>query len=372
MQHFDVVVVGGGIVGSSIAFGIAQAGQTVAVLDEGDTAIRSARVNFGLIWVQSKGDGMPAYGRWTRRSADEWPGFAAELNEMTGVSTEHRKPGGFVFCFSEEELETRRQTIQRMHNQAPVYETEIIDRATLQKMIPDFPLGPDVAGASFCPHDGDANPLRLLQALHKSFQRIGVSYHPQAPAISIAPVKGGGFQIETAEGPFGCGKVVLAAGHGTAKFAPGLGLSVPIRPERGQIVVTERLPPFFPYPASGFRQTADGTVMLGATKEDVGMDNSATVSNGVYLASQALRLAPFMAKAKMVRTWAGLRVMTPDSHPVYVHSEQYPGAFAATCHSGVTLAGVHASTLAKFIAAGALPEELSPFHPRRFDVPHAA
>jgi len=99
-QHvggYDVVVVGGGIVGAAIAFGVAERGKRVAVLDEGDRACRAARANFGLVWLQSKGDGMPAYMRWTRRSADLWPAFAQRLRTFTGVDTEFRQDGGLVY-----------------------------------------------------------------------------------------------------------------------------------------------------------------------------------------------------------------------------------------------------------------------------------
>ena len=68
----------------------------------------------------------------------------------------------------------------------------------------------------------------------------------------------------------------------------------------------------------------------------------------------------------MVRTWAALRVMSPDGYPVYEQSAAYPGAFAATCHSGVTLAAAHALRYANYIARGALPEEFQVFHSRRF------
>ena len=86
---YDAIVIGGGLVGSAIGYGIARAGLRTALLDEGDVAYRASRGNFGLVWVQSKGDGAPHYQRWTRRSADEWPGLAAELWERTGIAVGH-------------------------------------------------------------------------------------------------------------------------------------------------------------------------------------------------------------------------------------------------------------------------------------------
>ncbi|MGH8637977.1 MAG: hypothetical protein ACREUZ_12660, partial [Burkholderiales bacterium] len=69
---------------------------------------------------------------------------------------------------------------------------------------------------------------------------------------------------------------------------------------------------------------------------------------------------------RMVRTWAALRVMSPDGYPIYEQSQSCPGAFAATCHSGVTLAAAHALRYAKYVAQASLPEEFQVFHSRRF------
>lgn len=371
---YDIAVVGGGMVGSAIGYGLAKRGARVVVLDEGDAAIRSARVNFGLVWVQSKGDGMPAYARWTRRSADLWDVFAAELTEATGISPEHEHRGGLAYCLGEDGFEARRTAILRLHNQAgpEVYGLEMLERPALERMLPGLRLGPEVTGASYCPHDGCANPLLLLRALHAALQRAGGAYRPDAPARAVRP-DGAGFTIDTPAGPVRAAKLVLAAGHGTPALADPLGLRVPMRGQRGQILVTERLQPFLPLPSNGLRQTADGTVLLGAAHEDgVGIDTGTTLAGEAWLAAAALRVLPDLARVRFVRAWAGLRILSPDGCPVYHRSEVHPGAYAAICHSGVTLAAVHANDLAEAIVADRLPDALRPFAPERFDVPQAA
>ena len=97
-------IVGGGVLGISIAWGLQRLGQQVVLLDEGDDATRASRGNFGLIWVQGKGDGLPAYTHWTRRSAALWPEFAKELEDATGLDLELSQPGGVDFCLSEQEV----------------------------------------------------------------------------------------------------------------------------------------------------------------------------------------------------------------------------------------------------------------------------
>ncbi|MBL0141655.1 MAG: FAD-dependent oxidoreductase [Betaproteobacteria bacterium] len=368
---YDAVVVGGGIVGSSIAFGLAERGLRVAVLDEGDRALRAARTNFGLIWVQSKGDGLPAYMRWTRRSADQWPAFAQRLEAMSGVRTEYRKDGGLVYCLGEADFEARRLKVAQLRAQADIYGTEMLERLALERVLPGVRLGESVSGASFCPHDGHCNPLQLLRALHAALKLAGVHYRADAPARSIVH-RGSRFLVHTPQGIVEAGKVVLAAGHGIPALAGQIGLPAPIRAERGQILVTERFRPFLRLPGSGIRQTDDGTLLIGSSKEKTGLDDRTTVAVGGRMAARAIRILPELASARLNRTWGGIRILTPDNHPVYAESERCPGAFVAICHSGVTLAAAHATDFANAIADGQLGDFLNAFHPRRFDVPKAA
>src|SRR5581483_5037956 len=95
----DVLVLGGGLVGSALAYGLARAGAGVTVLDEGDGGFRASRGNFGLVWVQGKGYGLTPYAQWSRGSASRWPELARHLLDDTGLDVALRQPGGFHFCF---------------------------------------------------------------------------------------------------------------------------------------------------------------------------------------------------------------------------------------------------------------------------------
>ena len=95
MRNQTMTVVGGGLVGAAIAYGAAQAGVRVRVLDPGDTAFRASRGNFGLVWVSSKGGKMPRYARWSRDGVKLWPALQKELLELTDVDAGLQQPGGF-------------------------------------------------------------------------------------------------------------------------------------------------------------------------------------------------------------------------------------------------------------------------------------
>ena len=111
--------------------------------------------------------------------------------------------------------------------------------------------------------------------------------------------------------------------------------------------------------------------MLGDSVEEAGWDDrvgSAVIST---IANRATRMFPLLRGLNVVRSWAALRVMTEDGFPVYDQSAACPGAFVATCHSGVTLAANHALVVAPMIAGGRLDADLDVFSARRFDVPKA-
>ncbi|MEG3162376.1 FAD-dependent oxidoreductase [Sphingomonas sp. LB2R24] len=368
----EVVVIGAGTVGAAIGYGLASRGVRTLVLDGDDGDFRAANANFGLVWLQGKGMDMPAYQRLTRSSVDDWDAFGEELADVTGIGLQYENSGGLMICLGEEEFEQRKAMLWRLHNQiGGEPDFEMLDRASLARLLPKVELGPEVTGAGFGRRDGHTNPLRLLAALHAGILRKGGSLRGGCRVQKIQ-ADGAGFSLDTGSERIRTSRIVIAAGLGTKELAAQVGLAVPVRPQRGQILVTERVEPFLPLPMSGLRQTREGTVMIGATQDESGFDNSTTTEAATVLSSRAVRRIPALAEARLVRQWAGLRILTPDGHPIYAESQTHPGAFVAICHSGVTLAAAHASTLADAIVAGALPSSLEDFHHRRFDVPQAA
>ena len=333
--------------------------------------------------MQGKGKGAPAYQRLTRQSSDLWPGFLEELRHHAGgMRVDFERRGGLAFCLGDQEFAQRKSLIAALEAErladdpaddpagfpaADAGDTEMISRADLQGLVPDLPLGNRVSGASFCASDGHVNPLQLLAALHAAIRHLGGKIRHGQPVQAIRP-EAGGFAVQTPEGIWRGAQVVIAAGIASGALGRQVGLAVPIRAQRGQILVTQRAAPMLPLPCSGLRQTAEGTIMIGATKEEVGADVSATIRASAWLARKTVEISPALARLQLVRHWSGLRIMSPDGNPVYAQSADFPGAFVTTCHSGVTLAAVHAARLAPHIAAGALPAAFDPFHHRRFDV----
>ncbi|WP_420349429.1 NAD(P)/FAD-dependent oxidoreductase [Pelagibius sp.] len=366
-ETHEIAIVGGGLVGSALAYGLARAGAEVLLLDAGDDSFHASAGNFGLVWVQGKGLGLAEYAALSRRSADLWSGLAAGLAEDSGIDCGYRRTGGTKLALSEEELARFETALKRMHNQAAPgdNDTRIVDRGELMDLAPA--IGPAVVGGTYCPHDGFADPLATLAALRRALLRRPKVRIVTGKVTGLSGERGGGFTLSTASQRFRAGTVVLAAGLGNAALAPALGLAAPLRPQRGQILVTERLPRFLDLACHTVRQTGEGTVLLGDSHEDVGFDRGTSQAVARAVVDRAVKTFPCLADARLVRQWGALRVLSPDGFPIYQESERFPGAFLMTCHSGVTLAAVHALELADDLLAGRLAERYPAFSAARFD-----
>lgn len=362
----DVLVIGGGLVGSALAYGLSREGVRVTVLDEGDAGLRASRGNFGLVWIQGKGYGLTPYAHWSRGSASRWPSFASGLFDDAGIDVALRQPGGFHFCFSDAELAARHQRLSALQREIGDYPFELLDHRDVRERVPG--LGSAVIGASYTPMDGHVNPLKLLRALHAGMQRRGVELVPGERVIGIVPGAGagGGFAVRSERNTYRAARIVLAAGLGNRALAPLVGLDAPVSPNRGQVLVSERVAPFLHYPTLNVRQTDEGTVQFGDSMEEVGFNDFTTTTVLSEIARRGVRTFPMLRNVRLVRTWAALRVYSPDGFPIYDRSTAHPGAFVVTCHSGVTLAAAHALRLALWIAGGPIPDELPAFSARRF------
>ena len=326
-------------------------------------AFRAARGNFGLVWVQGKGTDFPPYAQWTWASAQSWSDLNAEIEEITGEDIGYRRPGGAEVCIDAGEFEATGAEMHRLQSHAPHFEYQMLDRKALSELLPG--LGPEVAGGCYSPADGHVNPLLLLRGLHQCLIAKGGCIETGRRVIGIQR-RGSAFAVDTTGKRYHGARLILAAGLGTRELAAMIGLEIPLRPERGQILVTERLRPFLSLPLARIRQTLEGSVQLGASNEDAGLDEGTRASVMNRIAARAVRVFPHLQRARVVRAWGALRIMTPDSYPIYAQSQRHPGAFAAVCHSGVTLAAAHVLHLAAGIAEGALPDALSPMNTRRF------
>lgn len=364
----ETIVVGGGMVGAAIAWGLSRIGMRVLVLDGADEAERAARANFGLVWGQSKGDGLPDYARWTRESIALWPEFQDELLNETGVSCGFSGKGGLHLCMSEAELRDRRALFDRMARIEGNYRLDLrmLDHAEVADLVPG--IGPDVLGAGFCGQDGHASPHGLLHALHRAICGRGGKILSDQTVSSMERDRGN-WRIFCGDRTFESANIVLAAGTANKALGAQLGVDIPVFGLKGQILVTERVKPRLSIPTHKIRQTEAGTLLLGDSKEpEAGHDDRATSGMINGIAQRCIRMFPWLKEVNLVRAWGGIRTMTEDGFPIYDSFPEYPGLFSANCHSGVTLAPVHALRLAPMIAEASFNSQVAALSARRLNV----
>lgn len=360
----DYVIIGGGIVGLSLAWGLMRRGLSVTVLDGGDGDFRASRGNFGLVWVQGKGLRLPRYAEWSQLSASLWKDFAEELGAGAGQPVPLEQSGGLDLHFSDDTLQETVAQYEALKAQlGGNYPYEVLGPNALRREEPQ--IGPGVVGAILHHQDGHANPLKLLRALAADLRRRGGQVLTGKTVTDVT--RPDAFLVTCADGTrVSAGKLVLAAGLGVAQLGPRLGFKAPIRPERGQVLITEKLPRLIRRPSLIARQVDEGGIQIGATNEDVGFDDGVTSPGLGRLAAEAVAAYPVLARAQLVRSWGALRVLTPDGKPIYQKSQTMPGACLVTCHSGITLAAAHALCLPDWLEGTASAPDLEVFSESRF------
>lgn len=368
MRDSDVVIVGGGMVGSALAYGLIKTGANVTMLDQGDRDLRAARGNFGLLWVQGKGADYPDYAQWTLLSTRLWPEFAKELKSLTGIDVQLQQHGGIHYCLEEQEFfEYETELALQAKASNGEFDFCMVSGDQLKALEPN--INSNIAGGAYSPNDGHVNPLLLLRAMQAGFSSLGGDYRPHHGVRSIEP-SDDGFLLHTEQGQLRAAKVILAAGLDNQRLASMLGMHQPLRPQRGQLLITERLPHLLNYPSIYLRQTGDGSIQIGDSSEDVGLDDSNTVEVMATLASRAVSLLPALTHRRLVRGWGALRVLSPDGYPIYDPSPQAKTeAYAISCHSAVTLAAAHALHLAPMLLKGEFSPMIKTFSSQRWRRP---
>lgn len=353
----DVVVVGGGIRGVCIAYYLARAGVRVTLVEKGFLGSGASSANTGLVNVSQK---TPAhYTAFSLLSGDMYPEFVAELE----APVDYQRDGYLRVAETDADVE---DLIQRAQTQSrvPGVKVEILDIRHARALEPA--LSPRLAAASFCAQDGNVDPLKLTRAVGLAAKRHGaeVLHHREVTGIRV---QGGRVAaVVTREGEIAADVVVDAAGVFVPEVARMVGVEVPILPQRGQMFQLEPLPPLLRRPIGAIRQLRSGTTMVGTTNEFVGHDRSVTYEAGAQILARAQRIVPALARARLIRGWAGLRPMAPDGLPIYDAVPQVPGFYVAVGHSGITLAPITGRVFLDLITKGRTDLPIAPYSLSRF------
>lgn len=245
----DIIIVGGGISGAALAYGLSGKGRKVTVLDAPTDTNKASRTNVGLIWCQSKFLHLPEYAKWGFVSSRLYPALTKELEEISGHAIPVNYTGGIIPVLSEEDYQKRGDYIEKLREALGEYKGNMIDRTELEKKLPKIGWGPEVCGAAWCEEDGVVDPLSLLRAFRAALPRVGVDYR-QTLVFDVQP-HAGGYRVTTKDGTFDCQKLVLAAGLSNRRFVQFAMPTLPVYADKGQVLLVERMPFVMPIPVLG-------------------------------------------------------------------------------------------------------------------------
>lgn len=363
-----VVVVGAGIIGSAIAWELRHRRIEVALIESmaegGHTSAASAGMVNPFSLTPNDSPAVPLY--W--RSFQMYPAWIEQLRERTGIDPEWRANGTLRVALSPADRETLHATYEWVRRYDP--SVQLIDGNEARRLEPA--LHPEIGEALYLPNEGWVHTPRLMRALHRALQQEGVSIYAAAPALSIEVQGIRAYGVRTASGLVQGDAVVVAAGAWSGALLQPLGIHAPTEPVRGQLLLLTDLP----LPVSRILSTpvgyvvprANGTILVGATRERVGYDLRATAEGYAHLTRTLSQIAPTLMRATLVGHAVGLRPDTPDHNPYIGKVGGYEGLYVAAGHAyhGILLAPATACAIADLLLGGETNLPIAPFDPNRF------
>jgi glycine/D-amino acid oxidase-like deaminating enzyme len=374
-----VAVVGAGIIGAACASALARAGLDVEVVERGTVASGTTSGGEGNLLVSDKGPGPEL--AMALRSLELWHRIADELD---GDSFELERKGGLVVAQQPEGLLALAAFADEQR--AAGVRVEPVDEAGLLRLEPH--LRRALPGGAFYPDDAQVQPMLAAARLVQDAVAHGARTHFGTEVVGVAGSPSRITGLRTTRGPIDADVVVNAAGPWAGAVADLLGAPIDVRPRRGFVLVTEPLPPTVHHKvyaadyvvgvasdaaalttSSVIEATKAGTVLIGASREQVGFDSTPSPAVVRRLAAGAVALFPVLRGARLLRTYHGFRPYSPDHLPVVGPDPRVAGLVHATGHegAGVVLAPATAELVTQLVTGADPTLDPRPFRPERLE-----
>jgi glycine oxidase len=355
----DVLIIGGGVIGLSLAWELARRGSHVQLIERGVPGREASWAGAGILPSASRASSHP-YERLCRLACDLHPRWAAQLRELTGIDTGYRRCGGWYLGRTYGERAALAAWVSLGQREGMP-----IQRIPLEEM-PDHEPGLYLGhGQSGKVHDVylDADEAQLrnprhLQALLAACLQAGVDVLPQVEVQDAVAHNGQIVSLQTTRGAMRAGRYCFTAGAWTGKLLATLGVGVNVLPIRGQMVLFRcAQPPIGRIVNEGSRYLVprdDGRLLAGSTEEEVGFDKRTTDEGLAALTAFARQLIPALANAEVDRTWAGLRPASLDGLP---YMGRLPGRENAFVAAGHFRSGLYLSPAVSIVMSQLLRDE---------------
>lgn len=346
----QVVVIGAGIIGCGVAYELARRGARVEVLDRREVGQGATQASAGVLAPFLSAHRDSPLMELGSRSLALFDEFVAHVVEDSGSTVQYARTGTLEVATGEPGLSQLRALGQRCQDDG--LQAEWLDAAAVREA--EGQLSDTVVGGLLVPSHGFVGAVDLATALRRAAGAHGVSFATSTTVIKVAR-KDGDLVVETSGDRRVCDRVVLAAGSWSGRVEIEGAEAVPVKPIRGQLLQlgwpTSQLTRVIWAPDCYLVPWGDGSVLAGATLEDVGFDERATAAGVQRLLEWARGVAPAVGDSWFQTVRVGLRPRTPDELPVVGHSAQLPGLVYATGHyrNGILLAPLTAALVAGLV-----------------------
>ncbi len=364
----DVAVVGGGVIGCSIAYHAARRGAKVALLEAESIGSGASGAAAGMLNAQAEALEPGPLLELMLRSRKMHEPLSRQLYEETGLDPECVFSGTLRIALDEDfaaELAERHSWQKKAGLSA-----EWLSGEEVRELEPG--LSPAAIAALHLPEDGQVNSPRLVRALATAGIRRGAEVAEAEPVTGFLTRNGAVAGVRTARREVRAGSVVLAGGSASGSLCADLGLSLPVHPVKGETVTVTAPPGIVKANVWDDRcylvPKRDGRVVVGATEAPGVHDRRPTLGGVAKLTTGAAELLPEISAATFAEAWGGLRPCTPDRLPILGPVDGFDGLLVATGHyrNGVLLAPATGEVIAD-LAVGEPPAlDISPFSPERF------
>ncbi|HEV2177267.1 MAG TPA: glycine oxidase ThiO [Terriglobia bacterium] len=367
----DVIVLGGGIIGSSVALRLAQAGLRVTVFDRGEPGAEASSAAAGMVAPQSEKVEPDSFFELCLASHNLYPDFVAEMEDLSGSHVDYRRDGCLLLALDDEESRELDE----------IYETQKklglpIERLSAEAARRQAPgLSPLIRGGLFLPQDHWVDNELLTRATVRAGERQGVTFFAGTVVRNLNVRQGRleSVDVEDLRGPratFPAGHFVLAAGCWSPQVAASVNVQLDMQPCRGQMIEFESPKEFPMVVRAGHHYVVPRSsrrLVLGTTAEYVGYKKSVTAEGMASILAGATRLAPLVRECTFRRAWAGLRPDTADHRPI-LGCDVIPNLVFATGHfrNGILLAPITAHLVSELVLTGSTSRSLDPYRPGRF------
>ena len=362
-SNADVVVVGGGVIGCAIAYYLSRERARVVVVERGLIGGEASGAAAGMLAPLAEAHGPSAFLDLCLASHRLFPELTDTLRAEVGVDVEYVPSGLLRVAFSEaDEAELRSHIEWQETLGMGVRWISGEDARGLEPL-----LSRRVRGAIYSPLEHQVNPGRLVQGLARAAEAQGAVIRQETPVVGLVRRGSRVTGVRLGSEALSAESVVLAAGPWTKRLAATLGVRVPVKPVRGQMLALGGGPPPIRHlvwgPKGYVVPKPNGFVFVGATVEEVGFRKSNTARGLASLRRMGNDLVPPLTYATHVDAWAGLRPGSADGLPILGAVPGWDGLWVASGHfrNGILLSPITGQLMARSLLEGKPPEGLSPF-----------